>query len=74
MYCQEDDVKSLFLKLQENFPGSEMVCEVFNSVWLSFNRVRIFRRRIILFDHTSSSLYAILMVVSNYSFRFLLAQ
>lgn len=34
MYCLEDDVKSLFLKLQENFSGSEMVCEVFNSMWL----------------------------------------
>ncbi len=34
MYCQEADVKSLFLKLQNAFPGSEMVCEVFNSIWL----------------------------------------
>jgi len=34
MYLQEEDVKSLFLALQENFPGSEMVCEVFNSIWL----------------------------------------
>lgn len=34
MYCREDDVKSLFLRLQENFPGSEMVCEVFNSLWI----------------------------------------
>ena len=34
MYCEEKDVKSLFLQLQKNFPGSEIVCEVFNSVWL----------------------------------------
>ena len=34
MYCREEDVKSLFLILQEKFPGSEMVCEVFNSMWL----------------------------------------
>lgn len=34
MYCQEEDVKSLFLKLQEKFPGSVMVCEVVNSFWL----------------------------------------
>jgi len=35
MYCHEKDVKSLFLKLQSTFPDSEMVCEVFNSVWLN---------------------------------------
>lgn len=34
MYCNEKDVKSLFLKLQSEFPGSEIVCEVFNSMWL----------------------------------------
>lgn len=34
MYCKEKDVKSLFLKLQNSFPGSEIVCEVFNSLWL----------------------------------------
>jgi O-methyltransferase involved in polyketide biosynthesis len=34
MYCEAKDVKSLFLKLQSTFPGSEMVCEVFNSLWL----------------------------------------
>lgn len=34
MYCSEMEVKSLFLTLQEKFPGSEMVCEVFNSKWL----------------------------------------
>ena len=34
MYCDEKDVKSLFLQIQKTFPDSEMVCEVFNSVWL----------------------------------------
>lgn len=34
MYCEEKDVKSLFLKLQSTFRGSEIVCEVFNSIWL----------------------------------------
>lgn len=34
MYCNEKDVKSLFLKLQSEFPGSEIVCEVLNSMWL----------------------------------------
>ena len=34
MYLEEDDVKSLVLKLQSVFPGSELLCEVFNSLWL----------------------------------------
>lgn len=34
MYCNGQDVKSLFLMLQERLPNSEMVCEVFNSKWL----------------------------------------
>jgi O-methyltransferase involved in polyketide biosynthesis len=34
MYCNGQDVKSLFLTLQERLPNSEMVCEVFNSKWL----------------------------------------
>jgi O-methyltransferase involved in polyketide biosynthesis len=41
MYCLEEDVKKLFLKIQENFPGSEMVCEVFNSKWLTGWRGRM---------------------------------
>lgn len=35
MYLERDSVKSLVLKLQSEFPGCELVCEVFNSVWLS---------------------------------------
>lgn len=35
MYCSEKNVKSLFRKLKEKFPGSEIVCEVFNSKWLT---------------------------------------
>lgn len=34
MYLEGEDVKSLVLTLRERFPGSELVCEVFNSLWL----------------------------------------
>jgi O-methyltransferase involved in polyketide biosynthesis len=34
MYLNKEDVKSLVLKLQSQFPGSELVCEVFNDIWL----------------------------------------
>ncbi|KQC05227.1 MAG: hypothetical protein APR53_08510 [Methanoculleus sp. SDB] len=34
MYLDADDVKALFVKLVKEFPGSELVCEVFNSLWL----------------------------------------
>jgi O-methyltransferase involved in polyketide biosynthesis len=34
MYLEGRDVRSLVLKLQEMFPGSELVCEVVNSFWL----------------------------------------
>lgn len=34
MYLDQEDVHSLILKLQSEFPGSELVCEVFNSLWL----------------------------------------
>ncbi len=34
MYLDGKDVRSLVLKLQETFPGSELVCEVVNSLWL----------------------------------------
>jgi methyltransferase (TIGR00027 family) len=34
MYLNQEDVHSLILKLQSEFPGSELVCEVFNSLWL----------------------------------------
>jgi O-methyltransferase involved in polyketide biosynthesis len=35
MYLHGEDVRSLVLKLQSHFPGSEFVCEVFNKLWLS---------------------------------------
>lgn len=35
MYCEERDVKSLFIRLQNAFPGSDFVCEVVNSMWLN---------------------------------------
>jgi methyltransferase (TIGR00027 family) len=34
MYLAEADVRALVLKLQETFPGAELVCEVFNAFWL----------------------------------------
>lgn len=34
MYLPPDEVKSLVLKLQSRFPGSELVCEVCNDFWL----------------------------------------
>jgi methyltransferase (TIGR00027 family) len=35
MYLHGEDVKSLVLELQKEFPGCELVCEVFNSLWLT---------------------------------------
>ena len=35
MYLHPDEVKNLVLKLQSEFPGSELVCEVVNSLWLA---------------------------------------
>jgi methyltransferase (TIGR00027 family) len=34
MYLRPDDVKGLVLELTRRFPGSELVCEVFNNFWL----------------------------------------
>lgn len=34
MYLAGDDVRSLVLALQQTFPGSELVCEVVNALWL----------------------------------------
>lgn len=34
MYLQETDVKSLILALQKHFPGSELVCELTNRLWV----------------------------------------
>jgi methyltransferase (TIGR00027 family) len=35
MYLDPDKVRMLFVDLQHRFPGSELVCEVVNSRWLS---------------------------------------
>jgi len=35
IYLQADAVKALVLKLQSEFPGSELVGEVFNAMWLT---------------------------------------
>ncbi|NET84326.1 MAG: class I SAM-dependent methyltransferase [Moorea sp. SIO1F2] len=34
MYLQEDEVKSLVLKLQSTFPGCELIAEFFKAAWL----------------------------------------
>lgn len=34
MYLDGNDVRSLVLKIQKKFPGSELVCEVVHSFWL----------------------------------------
>jgi O-methyltransferase involved in polyketide biosynthesis len=34
MYLAKEDVKTLVLKLQKQFPGSELVCEVVSDFWL----------------------------------------
>lgn len=34
MYLHKGDVKSLVLELQSEFPGSELVWDVFNDLWL----------------------------------------
>ena len=34
MYLDGDDVRSLVLAIKKTFPGSELVCEVENSLWL----------------------------------------
>ena len=36
MYLNQTEVESLILKLQKEFSGSELVCEVFNSFWLKW--------------------------------------
>lgn len=46
MYLQEKDVKSLFLELQRNFSGSEIVCEVFNSLWLKDSWKKMMKRKL----------------------------
>lgn len=35
MYLHREDVQSLIMKLQSEFPGTELVCEVVNSLWLT---------------------------------------
>ncbi|MDY0020627.1 MAG: class I SAM-dependent methyltransferase [Anaerolineae bacterium] len=35
MYLHEPDVRALVLALQSHFPGCELVCEVFNKIWLA---------------------------------------
>ncbi len=46
MYLPQDEVRSLVLTLQERFPGSELVCEVFNAKWLEGWRGRIMKRKL----------------------------
>jgi O-methyltransferase involved in polyketide biosynthesis len=41
MYLDGKEVRSLVLKIRETFPGSELVCEVFNSLWLRYPLKRL---------------------------------
>ena len=34
MYLGKEDVQALVLQLQKQFPGSELICEIFNEFWL----------------------------------------
>ena len=45
MYLKKQNVKSLILKLQSEFSGSELVCEVVNSLWLKkpLNKIMNFK-------------------------------
>jgi O-methyltransferase involved in polyketide biosynthesis len=36
MYLEGKDVRSLVLKIRETFPGSELVSEVVNALWLRY--------------------------------------
>ncbi len=46
MYLPLDAVKALVLALRDCFPGSELVCEIFNNRWLQGWRGRIMRRKL----------------------------
>ncbi len=46
MYLPADDVRSLVVTLRRRFPGSELVCEVFNSFWLRPRMKRIVDRKL----------------------------
>lgn len=35
MYLSKDDIRSLVPAIQKTFPGSELVCEVVNTIWLT---------------------------------------
>jgi O-methyltransferase involved in polyketide biosynthesis len=35
MYLEKEDVRSLVRAIQKTFPGSELVCEMVNAIWLS---------------------------------------
>jgi len=47
MYLYLEDVRTLVMKLRERFPGSELVCEVVNSKWVSgpFKRLLDYKLR-----------------------------
>lgn len=46
MYLPPDGVKALVLRLQERFPGCELLCEVFNGRWLEGWRRKVVSRRL----------------------------
>jgi O-methyltransferase involved in polyketide biosynthesis len=41
MYCNPVEVRALVLRLQELFPGSELVCEVVSAAWLKGSLKRL---------------------------------
>jgi O-methyltransferase involved in polyketide biosynthesis len=46
MYLPLDEVKALVLALRDRFPGSELVCEIFNNSWLQGWRGRLMTRKL----------------------------
>lgn len=54
MYLKGEDVRALVLKLQSVFPGSELVCEVFNSLWLKKPLDKLVKNKIQRDSHLGS--------------------
>jgi O-methyltransferase involved in polyketide biosynthesis len=48
MYCDESDIRRLFLEITNRFPDSEMHCEMYNSRWLKnpIAKVSEFQKRL----------------------------
>lgn len=46
MYLGSEEARALVVELQRRFPGSELVCEVFNSFWLEAARREQLERKL----------------------------